>query len=852
MAVSSTGVRFDFLGRDVSAGRTAAQVDRKFSALGSTAATVGKAVATGIGIAAVGGVTALGAAMVKGVKAAQSYQTLALKTAAVIKSTGNQARISVKGVQGLAAELETLSGVDEELIINSQNVLATFTKIRNETGKSNDIFNQATKAALNMSTALGTDLQGASIQVGKALNDPIKGVTALQRVGVSFTQKQRDQIKTLVESGRTMQAQKLILAELNVEFGGAAKAAGGGFGGALARAQDAGSDLARDIGVRVLPKLTEFADWFTVSGVPKMRSLVSYTEKTLVPRVVTAVGGLKGKVQDVLPDLDWSGLGRGLRDSAESWSGELLGGLQTGFDKGDWKPLGDTLGRGIGKALGAITTGSGEAAKAIGRWFSGIDWFNVGASVGKQAFPFALGFFIHMTDEVVSTAKKHPLEAALAPLFILGIGRLFGKMFGAVKALPGGKLIGAFMEMWYRATKPMNDALDWFFRMFTGGFVRRLNEMFPFIRGNLGKRLTGLADTVRLKYWEIRDATLKFLKGIPDGIGSGTASVVGSIARLIWRMTSPFRRSGTWLIGAGRSVIGGLLGGIRNAMGGVGGWIKSVVVDPIVRGVKHYFGIKSPSRVMMGIGGHLITGLVQGMARQNPGAIAGKIFGGMPQALGAIVDKGLVSIRGLPGKALDALSGLGGKFAGLLDGVGGLLGFGGGSSSGLVEFGRWLQAMGYTVTEHPMFGGVTAGAHVRGSQHYIGQAIDVNRGAGTSVQEQRWLSRIIGPAHEAGFRTIFMAPGHYNHAHVAMAGGGVIGEPVFGRGAWSGRSYSFAERGDETVIPGGPRGLRGGGGLHLHVHIDGVVAGSTIALENAIGAAVDRLQSKGKLRLRTA
>jgi hypothetical protein len=63
----------------------------------------------------------------------------------------------------------------------------------------------------DMSVALGQDMSSSAIQLGKALNDPIKGVSALQRVGVSFTASQKEQIKTLVQSGRTMDAQKLIL-----------------------------------------------------------------------------------------------------------------------------------------------------------------------------------------------------------------------------------------------------------------------------------------------------------------------------------------------------------------------------------------------------------------------------------------------------------------------------------------------------------------------------------------------------------------------------------------------------------------------------------------------------------------
>lgn len=97
---------------------------------------------------------------------------------------------------------------------------------------------------------------------------------------------------------------------------------------------------------------------------------------------------------------------------------------------------------------------------------------------------------------------------------------------------------------------------------------------------------------------------------------------------------------------------------------------------------------------------------------------------------------------------------------------------GGGGQAALVNFGHWLQSMGYDVSEHPAFGGVTPGAHVRGSAHYAGRAIDVNHGAGTSRLEQSYLAKIIGPAHAAGLKSIFMAPGHYNHAHFSYDSGG--------------------------------------------------------------------------------
>jgi hypothetical protein len=62
---------------------------------------------------------------------------------------------------------------------------------------------------------MGTDMKGAAIQVGKALQDPVHGISALRRVGVNFNESQVETIKKLVETGQAAKAQGLILAELN-------------------------------------------------------------------------------------------------------------------------------------------------------------------------------------------------------------------------------------------------------------------------------------------------------------------------------------------------------------------------------------------------------------------------------------------------------------------------------------------------------------------------------------------------------------------------------------------------------------------------------------------------------------
>ena len=172
-------------------------------------------------------IPATGALLAMGVVGKAAFANLqdgaknAAQTEQVIKTTGGAANVTAKHVDELSMSLRRQAGVDDDLVHVGANMLLTFTNVRNEVGKGNDIFDRATATVLDMSTALGQDTKSSAIQLGKALNDPIKGVTALQRVGVSFTDAQKQQIKSMVESGNVMGAQKLILGELNKEFGGA-------------------------------------------------------------------------------------------------------------------------------------------------------------------------------------------------------------------------------------------------------------------------------------------------------------------------------------------------------------------------------------------------------------------------------------------------------------------------------------------------------------------------------------------------------------------------------------------------------------------------------------------------------
>lgn len=214
-------------------------------------------------------------------------------TAQVIKSTGGAARVTAVQVNALATAISNKTGIDDEAIQSASNLLLTFTKVRNQVGRGNDVFNQATLAATNMAVALGEPPKNAALQLGKALNDPVKGITALSRAGVSFTAQQKAQIAALVASGHSLQAQKIILRELNTEFGGAAAATST----PLQKLRVNVDNLKEQIGNALLPAFNLAATFLIGRVIPNISTGVSRIE-ALVPRVRafvnTFVQGFRG------------------------------------------------------------------------------------------------------------------------------------------------------------------------------------------------------------------------------------------------------------------------------------------------------------------------------------------------------------------------------------------------------------------------------------------------------------------------------------------------------------------------------------------------------------------------------
>ncbi|HRW61478.1 MAG TPA: phage tail tape measure C-terminal domain-containing protein [Defluviicoccus sp.] len=194
------------------------------------------------GIAAAGAIAGVGLALTRSFQEAAEADRSYRRLEAVLKATGHASGLTAGEIGVFAEAMEASTLVTAEAVQDAASVLATFRSV------SGDTFTRALSLAQDLATVFGQDLSATATQLGKALEDPTQGLTALRRVGISFTESERELITSLAETGRTAEAQRLILDALEKQVGGAGAAEAGGLTGATNRLGDAWGNLLEAIG----------------------------------------------------------------------------------------------------------------------------------------------------------------------------------------------------------------------------------------------------------------------------------------------------------------------------------------------------------------------------------------------------------------------------------------------------------------------------------------------------------------------------------------------------------------------------------------------------------------------------
>ena len=257
------------------------------------------AIGAGVATLAVAGLIKIGKELVNVYSVQEQAEARLEQT---IKATGNAANLSADQLKDMATELQGVTKFGDEAIIGAESLLLTFKDI------GEDVFPRALESILDVSEAMGTDLQSSTIQLGKALNDPILGLTSLSRAGIQFTDTQKDTIKSMVEMGDKAGAQTIILEELESQFGGVARAAGETATASFTQLGNSAGDLQEAYGALVANGMEPFnralttmiSKWAT--ALEQQRQAIDFT-KDLKDGIIDETRSLE-ELQDILAGLE--------------------------------------------------------------------------------------------------------------------------------------------------------------------------------------------------------------------------------------------------------------------------------------------------------------------------------------------------------------------------------------------------------------------------------------------------------------------------------------------------------------------------------------------------------------------
>lgn len=415
---------------------------------------------------------------------ARESQKVNAQTAAVLRSTGHAAGITATQIGNLATKISNKAGIDDEAIQSGENLLLTFKDIRNESGKGNDVFNQTTQVMTDMSVAMGQSMKTSAIQLGKALNDPAKGMTALTKVGVTFTDQQQKQVKALVASGNTMAAQKIILKELNSEFGGsAAKQATW-----ADKAKVAWGNFQEAVGTAVIPLIDKLSQMFVTELVPAVARFSNWVQSTGAPALQRFATVVAAKVMPI----------------ARAFGKWIVGSAVPALVK-----LGKSIGGGLVRAFHMIGGAIQENRPQLE--LLGKALVKVGAFIGRNVLPVA-GFLAKVLGGVVVVA-------------IVGAIKIIGRLVNAFVWI--GKAILSFANISLRAFRWVLSG----FLGFVGTVIHDSAKLFGWLPLGVGKSLKS-ADA---SFSRFKDGTNAKLQSMIDK----TASMRSSLDALSRRRASP-------------------------------------------------------------------------------------------------------------------------------------------------------------------------------------------------------------------------------------------------------------------------------------------------------------------------
>ena len=285
--------------------------------------------------------------------------------------------------------------------------------------------------------------------------------------------------------------------------------------------------------------------------------------------VAETIEGLFNALNGFMENTDWKALGAAVIDA--------IGGF---FNEFDWSTVTEFLSNCITGLYGALAGAieeidwkelPGKIFAAFEEWVEGVDFSGIAATVG-ELIGAAFTARIEVGGELWETLK--------------GVGKniMEGGFQGIIDAL-------ASVGEWIK-TNIFDPFITGFKTAF--GIESPSTEMMPLGGYIIAGMLQGIIDgLVNIGTWIKTNIVDPFVSGVKSMFGlDGEESV---------------------LVSVGKDLIAGLKAGIGAVMTGISDWIKTVIVDPFVSGVKSMFGLDGEESVLVSVGKNLLEGLKNGL-----------------------------------------------------------------------------------------------------------------------------------------------------------------------------------------------------------------------------------------------
>lgn len=560
-------------------------------------AKMGKAAAAAAGAAALGGLVAM---FKVGMDEQSDFLAGNAQLEAGLASTGNAANTTVGHLNDVASEIQNYSGQTDDSITASQKLLLTFTNLTNGVGEGADMFDQATKMSADMAAKMGGDASKYAVQLGKALNDPVKGITALTRVGVSFTQAQKDQIKALQDSGDMMGAQKIIMAELQKEFGGSAKAAGETLPGQMARAKRSFEDVSQSLIAGLMPILTALGAFLTDTLMPAFSAFFGFiTEHQTVFGILAA-----GITAVVVAVKAWAIAQKILNSTlltnpiflAVAAIVALAAALVVAYKKSEtFRAIVQAVFNAIKTTVMAVVTFITVKIPAL--FTSLVSWV---AALPRRVAAAAAGMWTWITQKFTAAWQATTAAIGRAVSWIAGLPARFAASAGAVF----GWLKEKFTTAWESVKTAIGSAVTWL-----AGLPGKLAGAAGDLWGFVAEKFSDAWTTVKTGF----TTALEWIGGIPGKIGTALAGLFDAI-------TKPFKDAWDWVERNIISPIKTTWNGVANAINGIQFSVKIPDWVPLIGGKQWTLGL--PDLPLLDKGGYVTGPTVAMIGERRPEIVA--------------------------------------------------------------------------------------------------------------------------------------------------------------------------------------------------------------------------------------